>query len=315
MPEAHAELMEILRTLEAHYGTCRTPSSRSRRGASSCSRPATPSGRRRRRCGSRWTRSRRACSTARRRSRRSTRDARRAAAPDLRPRRRLRGARERRGASPGAAKGEIVFTADDAVAAGEEGRDVDPRAPVHRGRRRGRLPRRQGHPHEPRAARRATPRSSRAAWASRACPGAARSRSTSRRATRCASTAPCSGGRPDRDRRHHGQRDRRGRAARRARRSTRTSRPCSEWADELRRLGVRANADTPEDARKAREFGAEGIGLCRTEHMFMAADRQPKMRAMIMADRGGARARRSTSCCRSSRRTSRACSRRWRACR
>jgi len=55
------------------------------------------------------------------------------------------------------------------------------------------------------------------------------------------------------------------------------------WSDELRRLGVRTNADTPEDARKAREFGAEGIGLCRTEHMFMAADRQPKMRAMIMA--------------------------------
>src|SRR4051794_11918454 len=55
------------------------------------------------------------------------------------------------------------------------------------------------------------------------------------------------------------------------------------WADELRRLGVRANADTLEDAAKAREFGAEGIGLCRTEHMFMAADRQPKMRAMIMA--------------------------------
>ena len=55
------------------------------------------------------------------------------------------------------------------------------------------------------------------------------------------------------------------------------------WADGLRRLGVRANADTPEDARKAREFGAEGIGLCRTEHMFMAADRRPKMRAMIMA--------------------------------
>src|SRR5829696_247265 len=56
------------------------------------------------------------------------------------------------------------------------------------------------------------------------------------------------------------------------------------WSDELRRLGVRANADTPEEARKARELGAEGIGLCRTEHMFMAADRQPLMRAMIMAD-------------------------------
>jgi pyruvate,orthophosphate dikinase len=56
------------------------------------------------------------------------------------------------------------------------------------------------------------------------------------------------------------------------------------WADEFRTLGVRANADTPEDAAKARQFGAEGIGLCRTEHMFMAADRQPKMRAMIMAE-------------------------------
>jgi len=57
-----------------------------------------------------------------------------------------------------------------------------------------------------------------------------------------------------------------------------------EWADEIRDLGVRANADSPVDARKARELGAEGIGLCRTEHMFMAEDRQPKMRAMIMAN-------------------------------
>jgi pyruvate,orthophosphate dikinase len=55
------------------------------------------------------------------------------------------------------------------------------------------------------------------------------------------------------------------------------------WADQIRRLGVRANADTPADALKALEHGAEGIGLCRTEHMFMAADRQPKMRAMVMA--------------------------------
>ncbi|MGA9858090.1 MAG: pyruvate, phosphate dikinase [Solirubrobacteraceae bacterium] len=55
------------------------------------------------------------------------------------------------------------------------------------------------------------------------------------------------------------------------------------WADEIRDLGVRANADAPDDARRARELGAEGIGLCRTEHMFMAEDRQPKMRAMIMA--------------------------------
>jgi pyruvate,orthophosphate dikinase len=55
------------------------------------------------------------------------------------------------------------------------------------------------------------------------------------------------------------------------------------WADGFRRLKVRANADTPEDAAKAREFGAQGIGLCRTEHMFMAEDRLPVMREMIMA--------------------------------
>ena len=55
------------------------------------------------------------------------------------------------------------------------------------------------------------------------------------------------------------------------------------WADEFRRLRVRANADTPEDASKAREFGAEGIGLCRTEHMFMAADRLPVVQEMILA--------------------------------
>ena len=57
-----------------------------------------------------------------------------------------------------------------------------------------------------------------------------------------------------------------------------------QWADELRRLRVHANADTPEDAAKARELGAEGIGLCRTEHMFMAEDRLPVMREMILAD-------------------------------
>src|SRR5439155_9357669 len=56
------------------------------------------------------------------------------------------------------------------------------------------------------------------------------------------------------------------------------------WGDEHRRLKVRANADTPDDAAKAREFGAEGIGLCRTEHMFMAEDRLPVVREMIMAD-------------------------------
>jgi pyruvate,orthophosphate dikinase len=56
------------------------------------------------------------------------------------------------------------------------------------------------------------------------------------------------------------------------------------WADELRRLGVRANADTPEDAVRAREFGAQGIGLCRTEHMFFGEERLPVMQQMILAD-------------------------------
>jgi pyruvate,orthophosphate dikinase len=55
------------------------------------------------------------------------------------------------------------------------------------------------------------------------------------------------------------------------------------WADRRRRLGVRANADTPADARRARSFGAEGIGLCRTEHMFFEGDRIQAMREMILA--------------------------------
>lgn len=56
------------------------------------------------------------------------------------------------------------------------------------------------------------------------------------------------------------------------------------WCDEIRRLKVRANADTPKDAKQAREFGAEGIGLCRTEHMFFDSDRIKAMREMIVSD-------------------------------
>jgi pyruvate,orthophosphate dikinase len=55
------------------------------------------------------------------------------------------------------------------------------------------------------------------------------------------------------------------------------------WADEIRRLGVRTNADTPRDAAKAVQFGAEGIGLCRTEHMFLEKERLPVVREMILA--------------------------------
>ncbi|MFY9399518.1 MAG: pyruvate, phosphate dikinase [Desulfomonilia bacterium] len=57
-----------------------------------------------------------------------------------------------------------------------------------------------------------------------------------------------------------------------------------QWADKIRKLGVRTNADTPRDAKVARDFGAEGIGLCRTEHMFFEADRILAVREMILSD-------------------------------
>ncbi|MCX7832010.1 MAG: pyruvate, phosphate dikinase, partial [Actinobacteria bacterium] len=57
-----------------------------------------------------------------------------------------------------------------------------------------------------------------------------------------------------------------------------------KWADEIRKIGVRTNADTPEDAKRARDFGAEGIGLCRTEHMFFGEERLPIVRQMILAE-------------------------------
>src|SRR5207248_3244230 len=63
------------------------------------------------------------------------------------------------------------------------------------------------------------------------------------------------------------------------------------WADKIRKLRVRANADTPRDARIARSFGAEGIGLCRTEHMFFEGDRITAMREMIVAREEGGRRR------------------------
>jgi pyruvate, orthophosphate dikinase len=64
-----------------------------------------------------------------------------------------------------------------------------------------------------------------------------------------------------------------------------------EWADQFRRMKVRANAETPADARAARYFGAEGIGLCRTEHMFFSAERIRPIRRMILAETQGDRAR------------------------
>src|ERR1700681_1216207 len=70
-----------------------------------------------------------------------------------------------------------------------------------------------------------------------------------------------------------------------------------KWGDGMRRLGIRTNADTPQDARKAREFGAEGIGFCRTEHMFFThleppekgQERQRAIQEMILADTKEAR--------------------------
>ncbi len=65
-----------------------------------------------------------------------------------------------------------------------------------------------------------------------------------------------------------------------------------DWADDVRDIEVRANADTPADAEMARNFKAQGIGLCRTEHMFFEADRLTVMREMIFADTSEDRARR-----------------------
>ncbi|MFC7751057.1 pyruvate, phosphate dikinase [Paenibacillus thermoaerophilus] len=64
-----------------------------------------------------------------------------------------------------------------------------------------------------------------------------------------------------------------------------------DWADEVRELRVLTNADNPEDARRAREFGAQGIGLCRTEHMFFGSDRLPVVQSMIMAETAEERAK------------------------
>src|ERR1700685_4797663 len=70
-----------------------------------------------------------------------------------------------------------------------------------------------------------------------------------------------------------------------------------KWADKIRKIGVRANADTPPDSRVAREMGAEGIGLCRTEHMFFkdfehpekSIERQQAIQEMILAEEPAAR--------------------------
>ena len=82
-----------------------------------------------------------------------------------------------------------------------------------------------------------------------------------------------------------------------------------QWADEMARLKVMANADTPEDARNARKYGAVGIGLARTERMFNATERLPLVIEMIVAETASSAMRRSRRCCRCNGRTSASCSR------
>ncbi len=298
LPEVHAQLLEILTLLERHYGDMQDTEFTVQEGrllhAADAQREAPRAGRgalrgRRRRRGPARPR-------ARDRDDRS-RGARRAAASDLRPRRRLRGDRARRRRLAGRGQGRDRADRRGGRARRRGRTRGDPRAGLHRGRRRRRLPCRARDPHErgrqgqpcgarrarhgppggDRRRRRAGRRSPRGSCGSAAasCAPASGSRSTAATArsppTTCRSSSP---------------------------RSPSTCRPCSSWCDELRTLGVRANADTPEDARRAIELGAEGIGLCRTEHMFLG-ERQPLMADVIMAgdehERGRAR---STACVR-----------------
>ena len=281
--------------------------------ASTCSRRATPSARRRPRCASRSTRSRRACSTreeALADDRR--RQARRAAAPDLRPATPTSTcSREGVAASPGRRQGRDRVHRRRGGRGGRGGARRDPRA--------ARSPRPTTWPAStPRRA--SSPReggkASHAALVARGmgkpcvC-GRRRARDRPRRARRCSVDGTAARrGRPDRDRRHGRHRHRRRRAARGARGSTTHFETVLGWADELRTLGVRANADTPEDARQGARVRRRGHRP--VPHRAHVHGRRPP--AEDAGDDHGRRprrsaARRSTSCCRSSRRTSRACSR------
>ena len=187
-------------------------------------------------------------------------------------------------ASPGAGVGRAYFDADDAVAAADRGEPVDPGAPgdLARGRRtacrwpRPCSPARGGLvSHAAVVAR---------GWGMPAVVGAESARRSSADQFTAGDVHRPRGRRISVDGTH-----RRGHA-RRARAGGAPSRRAEfdvilDWADDVRRerLGVRANADTGADAARAREFGAEGIGLCRTEHMFLG-DRLPVVQRMILAD-------------------------------
>ena len=185
-------------------------------------------------------------------------------------------------ASPGAAVGRVYFTADLAEHHRELGEDVILVRPGDVARRPARHDRGRGHPHVARRARQ--PRGGRGARHGHAR-GVRRQRAADRRRRRLRSRStarPCVRARSSRS------------TARPARSwSARSpwsrptpavrSRPSSSWADTFRRMKVRTNADLPHDAQVARRYGAEGIGLCRTEHMFLG-DRLPLVQRFILAD-------------------------------
>ena len=155
------------------------------------------------------------------------------------------------------------------------------------------------------------------AWASLRGRGRRRGRRRGAPRLRGGRAHRCAEGDIDLRRRRHRRGDPRQRGHRRAASCGDEFKELLAWADRYRdALGVRANADTPEDARKAREFGAEGIGLVRTEHMFFAPDRIPIVREMIMAaDRASPPRPRVESSCPSSGTTSSASSGPWTGCR
>ena len=137
----------------------------------------------------------------------------------------------------------------------------------------------QGHPHRPRRNDLACGR--RRARDGKPCVAAARA-VVDATAGPPRSASPAARGRRDHHRRRHRPRDRR-RGPPRPAQINEDFQTILEWADGLRRLRVRANADNPDDAARAREFGAQGIGLCRTEHMFFGDERLPLVQEMILA--------------------------------
>ena len=185
-------------------------------------------------------------------------------------------------ASPGGAKGAIVFTAEEAEQRAEAGDDVILVREFTSADDVGRLPCRQGGADLTRAGSRRTQPSWHAAWGARASAVHPSSRSTSTQVlVRVGGTELRTGDTIAID----------GSTGVVTADDVRLIEPkvgedfaaVLSWADEIRRLGVRANADTAEDAARARELGAEGIGLCRTEHMFFGSDREELVRDMFIA--------------------------------